>query len=114
MKSFNNISTKNGFILILVTLIIAIVIKQIMGFRYQNRLINEANSHIQTMSSEWSHFKNNKFIDDDIFIVADTSPLGAICIAGTVSSKESRSLVISFWKKSNPPRGVDASALRVY
>ena len=65
------------------------------------------------MSLEWLELKTNKFMDDNIFIASDTSPLGAILIAGTVSSEESKYLVIDFWEKSNPPKGIDASALIV-
>lgn len=100
------ISTRAGFLLIAVALLVSIVIKELVSVRRQNRALEEADAHINAIQSSWSEFTTLNPEARLVTLRRHTGPMGSVAASGWIPDRETEERIRTFIEGTGPPNGV--------
>lgn len=100
------ISTRAGILLIAVALLVSIVIKELVSVRHQNRVLDEADAHINAIQSSWSEFTTLNPEARLVTLSRHTGPMGSVAATGWIPDRDTEQRIRTFIESTGPPYGV--------
>jgi hypothetical protein len=105
--------TRNGLLLILTSLLVTIVVKEVLSLRRQDRMLNEGRSHVAAIQDDWEIFEREELGVRGIILTSSTNPMGSILVRGIVQEEAQITKIKEFLNDTRPPHGISLRGLRV-